>query len=521
MAGDLVERVQEINGRDIEGFRRQAREEAEAVKRELEEGTFDNHRSTIGLEYEFYAVTDGRWEGESDGDGGKLTRVPRRLLDLIRFERELGLHNAELRTSPTPLNAAGLRAQAADVRAHVRSALRTTSAEGMRLVSDGMWTIPPIGETAGKYLTSSAEEGGVRIATNMTADARYHAMSNGPNAPVPFTIDGPCLDFEADTVMPGSLTTSIQPHYQVAHADDLPTHHNYALRIAGPLLALAVNSPFVPPDLYGTGASPVTVARSTPSENRIYVFESVANAASAEKVRFPRDLETVTEAVDRIAEDPTIIPVPVERGVQFDDAFATFSAKHGSFWRWIRPVFGGRDRSTANARIEFRPLPAQPTVRDSVAFLAAFAGLMHTLPRVDHPVIDQDWSVAKANFYAAARNGLTSEQRWITTAGVETTETDVLYDDLLSHAADGLRSVGCTAETATRCIAPLRSRVETGLTPARWKRTAVGERVATGESLDTAIEAMQRQYIAAQDGTLLDGAFSDWPVPDTSVATTT
>jgi hypothetical protein len=512
MNGDLAPRVRDVLDVDVSEFRAQAQADAEVVKAELKDGTFDNHRALVGLEYEFYAVADGRWrqDGDDDDAGSELVRVPRRLLELIRFEKELGLHNAEMTTSPQPLNAEGLKAQAAGVRSHLSSALQTTRIEGMRLVSDGIWTIPPSGETARQYLTDSISDGGVRIATNMTDAVRYHAMANGPNAPTPFVVEAPHVSLEADTVLPESLITSIQPHYQVPHASDLPTYHNYALRVAGPLLALGVNSPFFPPDLYDEGVDPQAVVEDARAENRIRVFESVLNTPDAEKVRFPRDLDTVADAVDRVANDPTVVPMPVEGGDRFDDKFATLRRKHGTFWRWVRPVFDGADRSSANARIEFRPIAAQPTVRDSIAFLTTFAGLMESLPRHEHPVIAQDWSVAEENFYRAARHGAASEQRWITNDGQETTDPETIYDDLFSHAVAGLQSAGCSADVADSYVAPLRARVDSGVTPARWKRDRVRARVADGAPLSSAIPAMQRSYVTNQTETLLDGSFADW-----------
>jgi hypothetical protein len=510
MDRDLAARVNEVLDVDVAEFRAQAQADAEVVKSELRDGTFDNHRSIVGLEYEFYAVADGRWRRESEDAGSELVRVPRRLLELIRFEKELGLHNAEMTTSPQPLNADGLRAQAAGVRSHLESALQTTRSEGMRLVSDGIWTIPPSGETARGYLTDSVSDDGVRVATNMTDAVRYHAMANGPNAPAPFRLDAPHVSLEADTVMPESLITSIQPHYQVPHASDLPAYHNYALRVAGPLLALAVNSPFFPPDLYDEGADADAVVDDAWAENRIFVFESVMNSPDAKKVRFPEDLDTVGEAVDRVANDPTVVPMPVDRGDRFDDKFATLRRKHGTFWRWVRPVFDGADRSSANARIEFRPIAAQPTVRDSIAFMATFAGLMESLPRHEHPVIGQDWAVAEENFYAAAKRGFEADQRWITNGGQETADPELVYDDILSHAVDGLESAGCSERQAEAYVEPLRARVESGITPARWKRDRVRRRVADGEGLETAIPNVQRAYVDRQTETLLDGGFADW-----------
>ena len=508
-ADDLVGRVNDVLAVDTEEFRHRAAADAETVKEELRAGTFDNHQSILGFEYEFYAVSEGRWRNDDD-EAYTLCRVPRRLLSLIGFEKELGLHNAEMTTSPQPFNPDGLRAQAAEVRARLTAALDTTGSEGMRLVSDGMWTIPPAGETARTYLADSIVDDGVRIATNMTDAVRYHAMANGPGAKETFAIEAPHVEMGADTVMPESLITSIQPHYQVPSAEDVPTYHNLALRVAGPLLTLGVNSPFFPADLYAEGATPEAILRDGWHENRIAVFESVMNEEGSEKVTFPDDLESVEAAVDRVAADPTIVPLLADEGDRFDDAFGTLRRKHGTYWRWVRPVFDGATRSAANARIEFRPIPAQPTIRDSVAFLAAFAGLMESLTRRRHPVADLDWETAESNFRAAVRDGIDADLRWIATDGAETTDPAAVFDDLLAHAAAGLEDAGCSEAEAERYLDPLRHRAETGITPAAWKRREVRDRLDDGASLSGAIGGMQRRYIDRQAETLTDGQFADW-----------
>ncbi|WP_224336042.1 hypothetical protein [Haloprofundus halobius] len=509
MEKTFAERVSEVLDVDTDEFRAQAAADGEVVKEELAAGTFDNHQSIVGFEYEFYAVADGRW-AESTDDVNALMRVPRRLLELMGFEKELGLHNAEMSTSPQPLGPYGIRAQESEVQARLAAALDCTAAEGMRLVSDAMWTIPPTGETARSYLADSVVDDDVRIATNMSDSPRYHAMANTEESADFFAVDAPNVDLRADTAMPESLITSIQPHYQVAHADDLPVYHNYALRVAGPLLALGVNSPFFPPDLYEEGVDAETILADAWDEHRIAVFESVLNDDGDDKVAFPEDLDSVEEAVDRVVVDSTLVPMPVEPGGRFDDAFATLRTKHGTYWRWVRPVFDGPTRSAANARIEFRPIPAQPTVRDSIAFQAAFAGLMEALPRREHPVISLDWELARENFTAATRMGLDSGQRWITNDGQETTNPIELYDDLLAHARHGLEVSGFSETEAERYIVPLRWRVDAMETPATWKRREVRKRLDDGASLAEAITGMQRAYIEAQEETLLEGTFADW-----------
>jgi hypothetical protein len=507
MDDPMADRVRSVQDIDADEFEERVRADAEVVKSLLRDGAFDNHRSVVGLEYEFYAAADGRWADGMETDCA-LMRVPRRLFDLIDFEKELGLHNAEMTTSPQPFNSHGLDAQLAEVRARVLNARNCTEAEGMRLVSDGIWTVPPSGETAEAYLTDSVVDDGVRIAANMSDAVRYHAMANSDRLETPVSIDAPHVDIEAETVLPESLITSIQPHYQMSFAADLPHYHTYALRVAGPLLALGVNAPFFPPDLYEDGVDAETVLDDAWMENRIAVFESVLNAG-AEKVSFPEDIETVEQAIDRIAEDEVVVPMPEQEKGRFDDQFASFRTKHGTYWRWVRPVFGGPSRSSANARLEFRPLPGQPTVADAVSFLATFAGLMEELPRRRHPVGEMSWEQAEANFYAAVRDGLDADQTWITTNG-PTQDIDELYEDLFDRAATGLVSAGCSKEEATRYLGPLRFRAENRVTPASWKVDRVRERVADGESLEDAVTATQREYVEKQAETFVDGAFADW-----------
>jgi hypothetical protein len=498
---EVATAVREVLSTDADRFRDRALSDAATLTDEIAAGTFDNPQAIVGFEYEFYAA---------DAETDALRRVPRRLLRYIGFEKELGLHNAEMTTSPQPLNAYGLRAQELEIRARLSAALECTRAEGIHLASDGIWTIPPTGESARSYLTDSVEDGGIRIATNMSDSARYHAMANAETAEAAMTLRAPNVTLAADTVMPESLITSIQPHYQVAQATALPAYFTYALRVAGPLLALGVNSPFFPPDLYDDVPAEVIVDDAWMG-HRIATFESVLNPRGEDgKVRFPHDIETVEEAVERIATDETIVPMPVEETGRFDDAFATFRQKHGTYWRWVRPVFDGATPAAANARIEFRPIAAQPTVRDSVAFLACFAGLLESLPNADHPVGDLDWEVARENFATAARDGLGADLRWITADGEETTERDALYTDLFARAEEGLLRRGLSEGEAARYIDPLRRRVEYGRSPAEWKLDRVEERIEGGEDLAGAIAGMQGEYLERQRETLVEGSFAEW-----------
>src|SRR6056297_4031055 len=166
---ELAARVADVLAVDAADFRQRAEADTEVIKDAVEEGVFDNPQAIVGLEYEFYAIK---------ADDCTLRRVPRRLLELIGFEKELGLHNAEMTATPQPFNANGVRAIEAEVRSQLDAALDCSRPEGLRLVSDGLWTIPPTGETAREYLTDSVDDDGIAIATNMSDAVRYHAMAN-------------------------------------------------------------------------------------------------------------------------------------------------------------------------------------------------------------------------------------------------------------------------------------------------------------------------------------------------------
>ena len=499
---ELARQVRETLSTDPETFETAVKEEVEVVTEAIRAGTFDNPQAIVGMEHELFGVDDA-----TDG----LVRIPRDLLRYVGFTRELGLHQAETHTRPQSLNRHGLAAQEAELQARITAAREPMEREGYGVVSAGLAVPSPTGETAVEYLSDTATVDGIRIAANMSDAVRYHAMSNAERAGYTprMELDAPHVSHQFDTVIPESLICSIQPHFQVANAEDLPEQFRYALRIAGPVTALTVNSPFFPPELYDDVPAAV-VLEDTHMENRVGVFESALNAADAQKVCFPRDVETCTEAVERIAADRMIVPMTVETEGRFDDRWRHLRHKHGSYWRWVRPVFDGPTEKDANARIEFRPIPAQPTTRDCIGVLALFAGLMASLPRRAHPLYDLDWERARENFYAAARDGLRAEMVYVDGDGERTTDTARIYADLFEYAYDGLETHQIDRGTAATYLEPLRRRVERGVTPARWTLRHASERVDDGDSLTEAIHGAHCDYVDRQRRTLVEGSFVDW-----------
>jgi hypothetical protein len=469
--------------------------QAERLREEIESGAFDNRDFAVGLELEAY-VTDHE---------GRLAHLPDRVLEIDGCAGELGRHNVEVNTPPNVLDGTGLDAQLRALEERVDAAQEAIRAGGCTLVLDAMWTIPPE-EGTRTYLSAGEVRDGLRLATNMKPAARYHALDNAivGERGGRVDVDLPDVSQSFPSVLVESLTSSMQPHLQIPRAERFPAHYNAAIRTMGPVLALATNSPFAPADCYpnrGGEEAHALVDRSY-HELRIPVFEQAINVVEEGKVRFPDDVASATDVVDRIAADPTRAPFLREWTDEADergDRFAEFDHKRGTYWRWLRGVVGGQPIDEANdersLRIEYRPLPTQPSAEDVASLQALTAGLIRGLVAADHPIADLDREAAKAGFYGVVREGLDAELVWLTADGERTADPKTIYDELFELARVGLRESGVPDERIERYLDPLERRFEERTAPSRWKKARVRERIDDGASLPEAIRGMQREYV--------------------------
>jgi len=479
-----------------ETFDRRVDEQAAALRRAIRGGDFDGEGFAVGLEVECYAVDDD----------GRLTPVPETLFAASGRTREIGRHNIELNSTPQPFDPAGLAAQATELRTAIAD-IRNEAAAGdadSQIALDGMWTIPPqAGSQA--YLGAVSEDSGIIVANNMQPKPRYHAIDNAlvDNAGGTIPLPVPGTDASFPTILVESLTTSIQPHLQIPDAAAFPAYFNAAIRTLGPVVALATNSPFLPADLYTAVDEPAELVAATPHGLRVPVFEGTVNSAGYQKAGCPADIDTPTDIIDRVVDDWTCGPFLHDwEHTSRDDPYWEFRHKYGTYWRWVRGIVGD-DASTeagespagkGTLRIEYRPLPTQPTVTDTLAAHWLVVGLLRGLVAADHPLTELAWADARESFYNAVDDGLGAELHWMTADGEATTDHDAIYEEVFDLAERGLREQGLSAGDAAERIAPIRARWEQATTPSRWKKARVREGLADGESLATAIESMQREY---------------------------
>jgi hypothetical protein len=492
-----------------EEFMARVTDQADSLRSAMRAGDLDNEDFAIGLEMEVYAIN-------SAGDSHRLAPLPESVFD-SGATKELGVHNAEINTDPNRFNSAGIAAQAESIEASFERAREAAQAADRDLVLDAMWTTAPAAGSA-EYLSDHEERDGFTVAGNMRTDPRYVAIDNDvlrhANGAIPFEVPG--SDREFPTILFESLATSIQPHLQIPAADDFPAYYNAAIRTLGPLLALSTNSPFLPPDLYTDVYDPESLVEETPHELRIPIFEQSVNTSPNDKVRVPSDIDVATDIVDGIVDDDLYAPflrewIDDDPRASFADEYWEFGYKRSTYWRWLRCVVGGDEVDGAGGvqslRIEYRPIPTQPTVSDVVGMQVLTVGLIRGLVAEDHPLPELPWAEAERSFDNAVQDGLDAEMVWILADGERTTDADDIFGEVFEYGRRGLEDAGLSTTEIDSYLDPIEARWHDGTTPSRWKKESVRSKLADGKDLTTAVSAMQSEYIELSRET---DAFTEW-----------
>jgi hypothetical protein len=504
---DLVRRS--LSDSTADTYMDRVESQAASLREEAADGTLDNQDYAVGLEMEVYAVG-------ADEDSRSLRALPEAVFE-GEASKELGLHNAEINTGPDRFDATGLDAQAAQIARRFERADGRAREHGSTLVLDAMWTTPPEGGSD-PYLTATDGTDDITVAANMRPDPRYVAIDNDilAHADGAIEFDVPGVNRAFPSILFESLATSIQPHLQIPSTASFPAHYNAAIRTLGPVLALGTNSPFLPPDLYESPEDPHDLVDESHHELRIAAFEQSVNTTPNPKVRVPEDIDSVADTIDQVVADDLCAPflrewVTEESRATFADRNWEFDYKRSTYWRWLRCVIGGDPVPDAgderSVRIEYRPIPTQPTIRDVVGMQLLTVGLLRGLIETDHPIADLDWERAEESFYSAAREGIDATLHWITAEGEQTTDSAVIFEEIFDVAREGLAAGGSTEGEIDEYLVPIERRWDERMTPSVWKKERVRAELAAGSSLSEAIRSMQESYIERSRET---DSFVEW-----------
>ncbi len=170
---------------------------------------------------------------------------------------------------------------------------------------------------------------------------------------------------------------------------------------------------------------------------------------------------------ENLAHYPPLLPVDLS--AEPAERLPHLRLHNGTIWRWNRPLLGFEPDGTPHLRIEHRVMPAGPSIPDTIANAALYYGLIHELARMTPPVSAMlDFARCRANFYAAARDGLRAEVVWLN--GRRLPLRQLLLEELLPLARRGLRALEIDAADAAEYLDLIAARVESGRTGADWQR---------------------------------------------------
>lgn len=488
----------------FEEFDEKVAKQSKYLKQQIAEGKLENKQFTTGLELETYVVDDS----------GNIKLIDSDLLNSSRVNPELGLHNIEINLEPQECSPKGFRELENELRGKVEE-FRNYLPENSKLQFDSVWTQ---GESPLNYFSEKQELDGFRFMENMKSATRYHGLDNAllekNNGKIKFEVPG--ISREFDSLLFESLATSMQPHLQIPETSEFPKYYRYAIRSMAPILAITSNSPFLPPQLYNKEIDAEKLVDQSFHELRIPIFEQIVNTSedySRKKCRVPDDIKEPEELLDMLKEDETYYPwlrkwSVAEEG--FKDNFWELEYKRGTFWRWVRPVFGGQKVKNCcdekSLRLEYRPIPTQPTIKDIISVQAMTVGMIKGMVSEEHPVKDLEWVNAKENFYNVVKDGMNAEITWIDGSGSKKGMETALRETI-SLSKKGLEDFGFKEDKIDQLLMPLEKRIESEVTPSIWKKNQVRQGLRQGLNLEEAIEKMQQTYFK---NSREKDSFSDW-----------
>ncbi len=257
-------------------------------------------------------------------------------------------------------------------------------------------------------------------------------------------------------VMLEAAATSFQVHLKVP-ASLAHRYFNASMVLSAPVLAASVNAPLL-------------FDRLLWDETRIPLFEQSIAGVSGAAANRPRVVfedtfleRSLMECFEHNRRDyPVLLPMLFDAPPA---ALRHLRLHNGTVWRWNRPLVGeGGDG--LHVRLEHRALPAGPSHTDMIANAALYLGLVHEWVMRDVDLGNEP-AVARANFYAAARDGLDAE---LVHRGRRANARDWLLDALIDDADAGLARFGIATEERERYLGVIAARGAGGLTGAAWQR---------------------------------------------------
>lgn len=393
----------------------------EALDIMLKKGLIEKEPIRIGAEQEFCVTTKDYFPNDNSIE----------VLEAINdnhFTTEIGKYNLEINSDPLELKGDCFSVLYNQFKELLEKAQNVAKLKNSKIVLTGILPTLRLKHISEKYMTEKPRYYVLNNALKSSRREHFNIHIKGVDE----------LNLIHDSVMLEACNTSFQTHLQI-HPDTFVNKYNWAQAIAGPVLASCANSPI----LFG---------RELWSESRIALFtQSIDTRANSfihnekqSRVSFGADWEkgTVTDIFrDHISRFRSLLTSD-----EHDDSIEklehgeipklkALQLHNGTVYKWNRVCYGVGE-GKPHLRIECRYIPSGPTLRDEIANMVFWVGLMQGQPdnyENIHELID--FKDVKNNFFKAARNGMETQFRW---KGELISAKDLILGEFLKIARKGL-----------------------------------------------------------------------------------
>lgn len=453
----------ELQGEDRARYVRALLTDLRALERMLAEGKFEKGVPTIGAEQEMFLVDRAFHASPTALEVIAKANDP-------HFTTELGLFNLEMNADPQSLPDGGLskmEAQLTELYARVKKACAEIDVQP---VLTGI--LPTLGRSDlsienmvpnPRYLTLN------RVMLAAKGEGGYDISIKGLDE----------LVAKHDSLMFEACNASFQVHLQSLDPSRFGHDFDVAQLVLAPTLAIGTNSPTL-------------LGKRLWAETRIALFEQSCDIRNrtlharqdAPRVSFGLGWATGGGAVGIFKENVTrfrpLVGMTLEEDSLriLDDGgvpqLRALRLHNGTIYRWNRPCYGISPTGKPHLRIELRALPSGPSIVDEVANAAFWIGLMRELcATIEDLPARMEFDQAEANFYAAARDGLSSRFMWLD--GEEVIAQPFILDRLLPIAEAGLARGGVDSAEAKKYLGIIDKRVRSLHTGSRWALRSLAE----------------------------------------------
>lgn len=456
----------ELEAENRAGYVRALLTDLRALERMLAEGMFERDVAMIGAEQEMFLV-DGAYNASP---------TALELIDRVadpHFTTELGLFNLEMNADPQLLEGSGfarMETQLAELYARVRAAAAEID---VHPVLTGI--LPTLART-----DLSLE--------NMVPNPRYLTLNRVMRAAKGESYDISIKGLDElvakhDSLMFEACNASFQVHLQSTDPDRFGHDYDIAQLVLAPTLAIGTNSPLL-------------LGKRLWAETRITLFEQSCDIRTRTlharqddaRVSFGKGWATRAGALGLFKENvtryrPLVGMSAVEDSMKILDAggvpdLRALRLHGGTIYRWNRACYGISPNGKPHLRVELRVLPSGPSILDEVANAAFWVGLMKELTATVEDLPGRmEFDQAQANFYNAARDGLSARFCWLD--GEEVIAQPFVLDRLLPLAESGLRRGGVEAKDIEKYLGVVDRRVRTLHTGGRWALRSIAEMKGT------------------------------------------